>query len=95
MQATLIAEMTYYFVVDGYNGAYGVWQFSLEALDNSTVHGSLLSGPYGLAVAGTSSTNTSSKSAFPYRCCQGPMAWLLLALAAPPQPVCLHSHKDV
>ena len=61
MQATLSADVTYYFVVDGYNGAYGVWQFSLAALDNSTVEGSLLSGPYGLAVAGTSSTNTTSE----------------------------------
>lgn len=63
LQATLTADVTYFFVVDGFNGAYGVWQFTLEALDNSTVEGSLLSGPYGLAVAGTSSTNTSSKQA--------------------------------
>ena len=61
LQATLTAEVTYFFVVDGYNGAYGTWQFSLAALDNSTVEGSLLSGPYGLAVAGTSSTTTNSK----------------------------------
>ena len=61
LQATLTADVTYFFVVDGFNGAYGVWQFTLEALDNSTVEGSLLSGPYGLAVAGTSSTNTTSK----------------------------------
>ena len=61
MQATLSADVTYYFVVDGFNGAYGVWQFSLAALDNNTVEGSLLSGPYGLAVAGTSSTNITSK----------------------------------
>ena len=61
VQATLTADVTYFFVVDGYNGAYGTWQFSLEALDNSTVEGSLLSGPYGLAVAGTSSTTTNSK----------------------------------
>ena len=61
MQATLTADVTYYFVVDGFNGAYGVWQFSLAALDNSTVEGSLLSGPYGLAVAGTSSNSTTSK----------------------------------
>ena len=63
LQATLTADVTYFFVVDGFNGAYGVWQFTLEALDNSTVEGSLLSGPYGLAVAGTSSTNTTSKQA--------------------------------
>lgn len=61
VQATLTAEVTYFFVVDGYNGAYGTWQFSLAALDNSTVEGSLLSGPYGLAVAGTSSVTTNSK----------------------------------
>ena len=61
LQATLTADVTYFFEVDGFNGAYGVWQFTLEALDNSTVEGSLLSGPYGLAVAGTSSTNTTSK----------------------------------
>ena len=61
LQATLTAEVTYFFVVDGYNGAYGTWQFSLAALDNSTVEGSLLSGPYGLAVAGISSSTTSSK----------------------------------
>ncbi|DBB00425.1 TPA: hypothetical protein ACH3X3_002146 [Trebouxia sp. C0006] len=62
LQATLKADVTYFFVVDGFDGAYGVWQFTLEALDNSTVEGSLLSGPYGLAVAGTSSTNTTSSS---------------------------------
>lgn len=62
LQATLKADVTYFFVVDGFDGAYGVWQFTLEALDNSTVEGSLLSGPYGLAVAGTSSTNTTSES---------------------------------
>ena len=62
MQATLTADVTYFFVVDGFNGAYGTWQFSLEALDNSTVEGSLLSGPYGLALAGTSSNTTNSKN---------------------------------
>ncbi len=62
LQATLKADVTYFFVVDGFDGAYGVWQFTLEALDNSTVEGSLLSGPYGLAVAGTSSTNTTSEA---------------------------------
>ena len=56
--------MTYFFVVDGFNGAYGTWQFDLAALDNSSVEGSLLSTPYGLAVAGTSSTSTTSKTAF-------------------------------
>ncbi|DBB00879.1 TPA: hypothetical protein ACH3X1_000798 [Trebouxia sp. C0004] len=62
LQATLKADVTYFFVVDGFDGAYGVWQFTLEALDNSSIEGSLLSGPYGLAVAGTSSTNTTSSS---------------------------------
>lgn len=61
LQATLTADVTYFFVVDGFNGAYGVWQFTLEALDNSTVEGSLLSGSYGLAVGGTSTTNTTSE----------------------------------
>lgn len=62
VQATLAADTTYYFIVDGFNGAYGIWQFSLAALDNSTVEGSLLSGPYGLAVAGSRTTNTTSKN---------------------------------
>lgn len=62
LQATLAADTTYYFIVDGFNGAYGIWQFSLAALDNSTVEGSLLSGPYGLAVIGTRVTNTTSKT---------------------------------
>lgn len=60
LQATLAADTTYFFIVDGFNGAYGIWQFSLAALDNSTVEGSLLSGSYGLAVPGTSSTSTTS-----------------------------------
>ena len=62
LKATLAADTTYFFVVDGFNGAYGVWQFSLAALDNSSVEGSLLSGFYGLAVAGTSTINTTSKN---------------------------------
>ena len=57
------ADVVYYFVVDGFNGAYGTWQFDLAALDNSTVEGSLLSTAYGLAVAGTTSTSTTSKTA--------------------------------
>ena len=61
LQATLAADTTYYFIVDGFNGAYGIWQFSLAALDNSTVEGSLLSGSYGLAVVGSRATNTTSK----------------------------------
>ncbi|KAL0022292.1 hypothetical protein WJX79_005985 [Trebouxia sp. C0005] len=62
LQATLKADVTYFFVVDGFDGAYGEWEFTLEALDNSTVEGSLLSGPYGLAVTGTSSSNSTSSS---------------------------------
>lgn len=62
LQATLAADTTYFFIVDGFNGAYGIWQFSLAALDNSTVEGSLLSGSYGLAVPGTSTTTTTSKT---------------------------------
>ena len=62
LQATLAADTTYFFIVDGFNGAYGIWQFSLAALDNSTVEGSLLSGSYGLAVPGTSSSSTTSKT---------------------------------
>lgn len=62
LQATLKADVTYFFVVDGFDGAYGEWEFTLEALDNSTVEGSLLSGPYGLAVTGTSSSNSTSKA---------------------------------
>ena len=60
LQTALSANVLYYFVVDGFNGAAGTWAIDIEATDNSTVVGQLISGTYALAEysAGGNSTNS-------------------------------------
>ena len=62
LQVALSADVLYYFVVDGFNGAAGTWAIDIEAMDNSTVAGQLISGTYALAEYSASGNSTNSES---------------------------------
>ena len=63
LQAALSANVLYYFVVDGFNGAAGTWAIDIEAMDSSTVAGQLISGTYALAEYSASGNSTNSEPA--------------------------------
>ena len=67
LQTALSADVLYYFVVDGFNGASGTWAIDIEATDNSTVVGQLISGTYALATYSASGNSTNSEPT--HACC--------------------------
>lgn len=55
-QTTLTANVRYYIVIDGFNGAYGQFSISIVTTDGSTLAGQLIPGNYALATSGTATS---------------------------------------